>query len=325
MSLKKTCVGALAVAAVLVGCGGDDPPVMGGGTGGAGFGGLGGAAGIGATGGVGGAGTGGLGGVGATGGTGGTGATGIQGMFPEVTDWNALEIVYPTSYSGYDGVHQFKVPFHVKCTGGIPLSAWHADPPTAVSFDADPNPDVMDGVIVTVLEPVAQITIAVVSGNLGGTAPLNITIGTPAQWELGNMRYNNGADWSLNILMPMAPPPNTKCTVCHSANSSTGFDIQHTPTQLARASDADIIQIMTTGTKPASVPFRVLPDTIMFGGMTYTNAELYAMFHEWDPTADALTGMILYLRALTPTGQGCVNNPMTGQCENVPVDAECTN
>jgi hypothetical protein len=95
------------------------------------------------------------------------------------------------------------------------------------------------------------------------------------------------------------------------------FNIQHTPTQLARASDADITQIMTTGTKPANVPFRVLPPMFTFGLMTFTNAELYQMFHLWDPGPEGLAGMLLYLRALTPTGQGCVTDPSTGVCENV--------
>jgi hypothetical protein len=310
-------MGAVGVVFTLVGCG-SDRGVMGGAGGAAGFGGVGGAAGV-----VGGAaGVGGVGGVGGAGGAGGA-PTGIQAQFPNVTDWGAIEIVYPVNYSGYDGVHTFKVPMHVKCTSGTPLSAWHADPATAVSFDVDPSTDVMNGVIVTILEPTAEITIAVVVDNLGGTAPLHVTIGTPAQWELGNTRYNTGKDWMLNLLMPMAPPPDTKCPVCHGANSSTGFDIMHTPTQLSRASDADITQIMTTGTKPDNVPFRVLPPTIMFGATTYTNAELYKMFHLWDPTGDQLVGMILYLRALTPTGQGCVNNPMTGMCENVPIANEC--
>jgi hypothetical protein len=187
----------------------------------------------------------------------------------------------------------------------------------------DPNTEIMGGVILTILEPVADITIAVVVGDLGGTAPLHITVGTPTQWGLGDQRFNNGADWSLNLLMPMAPPPDMKCSVCHGANSNDGFDAPITPTQLSRASDVMLTAIITSGTKPADVPYRVLPPTIQFGTTTYTNDELYSQFHLWAATADQLTGMILYLRALTPTGQGCVKNPMTGQCENVPIANEC--
>ncbi len=326
MSLMRTCVGALAIAA-LVGCG-SEPATMGG-AGGAsgvgGVGGVGGTAGVAGTAGVGGTGgTAGAGGTAGVGGTGGTaGGTGLQAMFPEVTDWNALEIVYPAMHSGFDGVHTFKVPVRVRCTTGLPLSAWKADPPTAVTFDADP--DNANGAMITVVEGVQNITIGVVNGTRGGLAPLTVTVGTPAQWELGNQRYNNGADWSLNILMPTAPPPDTKCTVCHGENSSAGFDIQHTPTQAARISDAALRQIMTTGTKPPDVEFRVLPEMFMFGTMTFTNAELYEMFHLWEASEDAMVGMLLYLRSLPPTGQGCVTDPSDGVCKDVEEDpnAEC--
>jgi hypothetical protein len=312
---------------VTVGCGGETP-VGDGGSGGVG--GTAGIAGAGATGGVGGVGaTGGAGGVGATGGGGGVGATGgdsgsggggaatLEEQFPEVTDWTALEIIYPASYSGFDGVHTFKVPMRVRCKP-LPLSAWHAEPASAVTFDVDPEN--ANGVMVTIVEGVQNVTIGVIDGTSGGTAPLTVTVGTPEQWALGETRYNTGSDWMLNIVAPMAPPPDTKCTVCHSENSSSGFDIQHTPTQASRISDMALTQIMTTGTKPKEVDFRVLPPTITFAGTTYTDAELYMMFHLWEATPDQLTGMILYLRSLTPTGQGCVNNPMTGECTDVEED-----
>jgi hypothetical protein len=62
----------------------------------------------------------------------------------------------------------------------------------------------------------------------------------------------------------------------------------------------------------------VLPATIVFGGTTYTDAEFYSMIHMWSgATVELLTGMTLYLRSLTPTGQGCVLQGVTGQCENV--------
>ncbi len=243
-------------------------------------------------------------------------------QFPGVTDWKGLELVYPTSYSGFDGVHTFKLPIRARCTP-LPVSAWHAIPAEAVTFDADP--DNANGVMITIVQPTAEIMIAAVSDTKGGTAPLHVTIGTPDQWSLGDTRYHTGSDWTLNLLAPMAPPPDTKCTVCHGSNSSSTFNVQHTPTQCARISDDGLTQIMTTGTKPADVPFRVLPDTITFGTTMYTNAQLYMMFHLWKATPDQLKGMILYLRSLTPTGQGCVTNPTTGVCTNVMgnPNAEC--
>ncbi len=337
MSCKNMCLSAVAVMLSIAGCGGTKAPATGGAgqTGGSG-------SGAGVTGGTGGGST----AVGGSGGSGGSGSgssdaggtTGISdgGMpnivpdativgpdtfatkFPAVTDWKAIKINYPVSYSGFDGVHTFKVPMSSLC-GPEPLANWHAEPASAVTFDDDP--DNANGVMVTIIAAVPEITIAVVDGTKGGKAPLHVTIGTPAQWELGNTRYHTGSDWTLNITAPMAPPPDTKCTVCHGSNSSATFNVQHTPTQAARISDEGIKQIMTTGTKPADVPFRVLPPTFMFGTTTLTNAELYKMFHLWKATDDQIKGMILYLRSLTPTGQGCVTNPLTGKCGAAMADA----
>lgn len=339
--MKKTILlSVLAVMAAMVGCGGDSgggDNNNGGGTAGT-VGGGAGITGVAGTTGAAGIGTGTAGTVGTAGtGTAGTGTDGgvdaavfgnagapavdmttFQTMFPAVTNWDALELVYPTSYSGYDGVHTFKVPMRVKCNTTLPLTAWHAIPATAVTIDADP--DQVGGVMITIVEPVTDITIGAIDGANGGLAPIKVTIGTDAQWKLGEQRYNNGSDWTLDVLNPMAPPPDTKCTVCHSANSSSGFDVAHTPTQCARISDEAMAQIMTTGTKPADVEFRVIPETIMFGTTTLTNVELYQMFHLWNTTEDSLRGMILYLRSLTPAGQGCVTNPITGTCEDVQAD-----
>lgn len=341
MLSKKTAWSALVIAATMAGCGGDAPAddnSGGSGTGASGNGGSGiGASGTGGASGstnVGQSGTGGTGGTGGMAGTGGVAGGGTAGapeamiddslsaQFPEVTDWHALELIYPISHSGYDGVHTFKLPMRARCTP-LPLTAWHSEPATAVAFDADP--DNANGVMITIVEPVVDIMIAAVDGARGGQAELHVTVGTPEQWTLGETRYTTGSDWKLDILAPTAPPPDTKCTVCHSPNSSSGFDVAHTPTQCARISDEGMTQIMTTGSKPADVPFRVLPPTIDFAGMTYTDVELYKEFHLWDTTDDALKGMILYLRSLTPAGQGCVNNPLTGQCEDVEADpnAEC--
>jgi len=265
-------------------------------------------------------GSGGSGGIDGNSGSGGTGGTAASDVpfavqFPEVTDWAAIEIVYPQSHSASDGVHTFKLPLRARCLP-VPLDGWVALPGGAVTFDTDPdNPG---GVMATILKPDEDITIGVVDGTSGGTAPLSVTVGTDSQWSLGDTRFNTGADWMLNILTPTPPPPDTKCSVCHSETSSSGFDILVTPTQVARLSDAALMQILSTGTKPADVPFRVIPsDGIAFGGTTYTPTELYSMFHLWSASADQLTGMVLYLRSLTPSGEGCVVQGVTGQCEDV--------
>jgi hypothetical protein len=306
------------------GAGGSGAGGAGAGAGGAGAGGAGG----------GGSGTGGTSGNGPTGGASGAGS-GMSGggaggmgsvpemtkeeLFPDVQDWAALDVIYDTAYSAYVPDQVFQVPFHVQ-DSAVVLGDWFAIPADAVSFDEDPDIAAEDGggVLVTVLADVPEITIGVHSGMLGGTAPLHITSGTPELWEMGRARYDNGVEYELpeltaedfamllldpNYMIP-APEPNTSCKTCHSTGAKY-FEIQHTPTQAARFSDDELKTILTMGTKPAGIGFRVLPD--MLGDKT--NVQIYEEFHRWEGSDDEIKGLILYLRSLTPTGQGDIKLP----------------
>ena len=247
----------------------------------------------------------------------GSGGTGTAGSAPNVpdpeiidmldpsVDWTALTIVYPTMYSAYDGVHTFQVPARVD-GATVELSDWTALPASAVTFDPDPEGG---GVMITIVEPVEEITIAAASGPIGGTAPLHVTIATPDDWERGNARYNNGVDYNLPMLnfadlinpdwMPPEPPDDLACNNCHTTGAKY-FEIQHTPTQAARLSNDDLIQILTTGTKPAGVEFRVLPEMFQ---------HLYEGFHTWTASEEDMLGLIVYMRSLTPAGQGDILLP----------------
>jgi hypothetical protein len=229
----------------------------------------------------------------------------VEMLDPDV-DWTALTIVYPTMYSAHDGVHTFQVPAHVDGTT-VELSGWTAIPATAVTFDADPETE--GGVMITIVEPVEEITIAAAAGPIGGTAPLFVTVATPEDWARGEARYNNGVDYNLPMLnfadlinpewMPPEPPDNLACNNCHTTGAKY-FEIQHTPTQAARLSNDDLVQILTTGTKPAGVEFRVLPEMFQ---------HLYEGFHTWEASEEEITGLIVYMRSLTPTGQGDILLP----------------
>jgi hypothetical protein len=228
----------------------------------------------------------------------------VEQLDPNV-DWTALQIVYPRMYSAYDGVHTFQVPAHVMDTE-IELSGWSAIPATSVTFDPDPE---TGGVMITVLEPVEEITIAAAAGPIGGTAPLFITEATPDDWERGKARYANGVEYDLPMLnfadlinpewVPPEPPDNLACNNCHTTGAKY-FEIQHTPTQAARLSDDDLIQILTTGTKPDGVEYRVLPEAFQ---------HLYVGFHTWEASEEDMIGLIVYMRSLTPAGQGDILLP----------------
>lgn len=235
-------------------------------------------------------------------------------MLDPAVDWKALTIIFPTMYSAYDGVHTFQVPAHVD-GATLELSGWKAIPSDAASFD--PDPEVDGGVLITVLKDTAQITIAANDGAIGGTAALFITRGTPEQWEAGKTRYANGVDFELpgfedvdfGMVLdpnwtPPPPPGDLACNNCHTTGAKY-FEIQHTPTQAARFSDDDLKKILTMGTKPEGVGFRLLPK--MLGSLTAP--ELYAQFHKWEASEDELKGLIMYMRSLTPTGQGDIRLP----------------
>ena len=262
-------------------------------------------------------------------------------MLDPKVDWKALKLVYPTLYSAYDGVHTFQVPVHIDGTT-VELSGWSAIPSDAVAFDPDPD---NKGVMITMLKAVADVTIAARTGGstpLGGTATLHITESTPEEWALGQQRYMTGEDWNpfgfdpgdlppelqgmdisnwtldqfIAVLGPdrfyqllaefmdkfanMPPPPtNLKCTNCHGTGAKY-LEVQHTPTQVALVSDEDLGKIFTMGMKPAYLGFHVLPMLAQ---------EQYTSMHRWMATDDEVKGLIVYLRSLTPQGQGDVLGP----------------
>jgi len=229
----------------------------------------------------------------------------VMEMLDPDVDWSALTLVYPTLYSAYDGEHTFQVPIHVDMAT-LELSGWQAIPSSAVTFDPDPEGG---GVMVTIVEPVAEITIAARSGMIGGTAPLHVTIAEPEDWAIGEARYANGVDYMLPMLdfaqlidpnwVPPPTPENLACNNCHTTGAKY-FEIQHTPTQISRVSDQDLITIFTTGMKPPGVPYSLLPPML---------EHLYPQFHKWEATDAEQKGLIVYLRSLTPTGQGDVALP----------------
>ena len=102
----------------------------------------------------------------------------------------------------------------------------------------------------------------------------------------------------------MAHKSPNACNICHTSGAKY-FEIQHTPTQAARFSDEDMDVILSMGMKPAGIGFRVLPS--MIGSVT--NEELYADFHTWESTPEERKGLIVYLRSLTPEGQGDILLP----------------
>ncbi|MGD8860859.1 MAG: hypothetical protein PVI30_12685 [Myxococcales bacterium] len=245
-------------------------------------------------------------------------------------DWDALTILYPQMYSAYDGVHTFSLPAYVS---GVTteLGDWQAIPSDAVTFDPWQSDDGEDvGVLITVVRHEPEVTIAARNGAIGGTATLYITDATPEQWAIGEERYHEGEMFDPEALMNdpelLAKLPelianlefdedgnpiftgtpeqlglstDMRCNTCHTTGADN-FMVQHTPTQAARFSDEELINIFTEGMKPPGVGYRALPEM-------YQN--FYEFMHTWNVTEEQAFGLVIYLRSLTPEGQGEVQLP----------------
>lgn len=245
--------------------------------------------------------------------------------------WTDLEVVYPKMYSAFIPGSDilFKVPANIQDdageTIGTDLSGWSAYPEGALSFDADTE---NGGVVATIVEYYPEILIAYNDGfGAGGTAELYVTEATEQGWENGNSRYNNDNELDLPLLeaAPAWGTPefdawvmeqeaaamareddeimlegNFECTSCHTTGAKY-FEIQHTPTQVSRFSDEELLDIFTMGKKPSSEDFRLIPPEGILG---IPADELYADFHTWEGTEEELSGIVIYLRSLTPEGQG---------------------
>lgn len=234
------------------------------------------------------------------------GSAPVDEMLDPAVDWEALTLIYAPLYSAYDGTNTYQVPVRVK-DAEIELAGWQAIPSTAVKFDEDPT--VAGQVLITVMQPVESVTIAARNGMIGGTTTLHVTIGTPEDWEIGRMRYDNGVEYELpdfdfaQLLdpnfMPPEPPDNLACNNCHTKGAKY-FEIIHSPTQASLYSDEQLVSIFTMGIKPEPVCYRVLPPDLEY---------LYVDFHTWESPPEEQKGLIMYLRSLTPEGQGDILLP----------------
>lgn len=216
-----------------------------------------------------------------------------------------LEILFPTMYSAYDGVHDFRVPAKVE---GVKNVKWSADPSDAVDIEKDGD----DGVLITVKKAVDVVTIHAKAGSLKSSAKLYITEATPEEWEEGNERYNNGVVWKRGgdwdgggggrgdgggggkKKGERRVDPNLACTNCHNKGGKGG-DVEHTPMQTGGFSDEELIMIFAEGKKPDGVKMRT------------TTKERWEKMHKWDMEPEEKKGLIVYLRSLEPEPQGEVD------------------
>jgi hypothetical protein len=195
----------------------------------------------------------------------------------------SIQIYFPTGYSAFDGTHAFKLPAMVTGVSGL---KWSVSDPNLVDLE----PSVDGSQVMMTMKGAGVVTLTAKAGSLKGTAQVNIRQADPSEFDNGKARYTNGV-----TIQPGGfhhPDPTLQCTNCHAAG---GMDVEHTPMQTGGYSDQDLINIMTTGTKPAGVPQRVMPF-----------AKWHAL-HQWSMTDAEKNGLVTYLRSLEPESQGPID------------------
>jgi hypothetical protein len=207
---------------------------------------------------------------------------------------NQLLILFNPMFTAFDGMHPFKIPAVVDNMSAAGIK-WSATDPSMVDIVDDPT---VGGVMISPRKA-GTTNIVASAGTQCGVAPLTITSATPDDWNVGNMRYNNG----IVLTGPLIPGRNpdggvgkdVACTNCHGDTATMGpfRTVAHTPQQTGGFSDDDLLSIFTRGMVPVGGYFdsSVVPYNQWRG------------FHTWQMTQDEAKGVIVYLRSLTPQAQ----------------------
>ena len=202
----------------------------------------------------------------------------------------------------------------------------------AVTLAADPS--IPGGVLITVnpmsskfagTQPGAITTVDIIASVTSGTSSacgvstLNITTTTAAIWQAGQARYNDMVPLGG---MGMGGPPTTPdggfryaCTDCHTPKTNTdgGFtpfsDVAHTPEQTGGFSDQVLLGIIQDGNVPGYSADGGVPSAD--AGYFDPNIIPYDRWHnlhQWGLTTEEQSGIVAYLRSLTPTAQDGTSN-----------------
>jgi hypothetical protein len=215
---------------------------------------------------------------------------------------NSLDIEFNPIFSGYDGVHTFQVPTTIAnaSVSGITDVQWSTDSPSLV--DLQLQSDNITTMITTKGAGTAHIIAK--TDDAEGETTITITSFTPDQWTTGQTRYNSGA-----VLMHGSGAGSgsadqdkyVQCTSCHDASAQpgsvgsddTGPTIEHTPEQTGGFADTQLEDIYMMG---------ILPDSD--ANPIHMSPQRFMSFHQWQASPDEETGLLCYLRSLTPKSQG---------------------
>ncbi len=215
-----------------------------------------------------------------------------------------LIVAFDPMYSAFDGTHMFQVPAVVRGSNG--MVTWSADS-TMVGMQSD---DERPNEVLIQMLRAGNVAINVKSTDgKCGSSLLFISAAADSDWQIGNLRYNDGK--SVHLAAGAMPgtgspleeadggPAMPACTNCHGETATGGpfTDVSHTPEQTGGFSDDDLLNIILRGEFPGGADGGYFDPSIV-------NYEAWHNFHRWvDIQPDQQKGIITYLRSLTPAVQ----------------------
>jgi hypothetical protein len=190
--------------------------------------------------------------------------------FPEIEAGNLeLGMLPRASFSGFDGVHTYRVPIAVYQYDPKDVKISISDPALAdiVPASYSGSGDDAGKYYLLTIKKVGNATILAESRGKMVTSTLRIVGYAPALYAQGETRYRASST------------KEPACSACHEA--AGGAD--HSPTSLSSAVDGVLRGIITSGIKGGGIPITKLD-------------------HRWTLTDSELDGLVAYLRALPPRG-----------------------
>ena len=216
-----------------------------------------------------------------------------------------LTVAFNPMYSAFDGTHIFQIPAVVRGSNG--QVTWSADS-TMVGMQTDPERP--NEVLIQMLKRGnVAINVKSTDGKCGSSL-LFISAAADSDWEIGNVRYNDGQSLHLAAGATTGGPAARSrvgrraapaCTNCHGETATNGpfTDVSHTPEQTGGFSDDNLLNIILRGDFPDGGYFD--PSIVHYAA--------WHNFHRWvDITADQQKGIITYLdRSRRRAQKGALN------------------
>lgn len=197
----------------------------------------------------------------------------------EESGGSGFSVFPPRVFSGADGKNTYRAPLHAQ-NASSPVTWTISDPEIAeITPSGTNNQDLM-----ITSKKAGTATVTAKHGGAEKSVPLRVYQYTEAQWEAGKRRYTTALD-----------DKNPACEICHAE----GKGPNHTPSEVDRDEDGDLIQIITTGVDPEDNP----EEPARIADRKEFEAILRGFDHMWQVTEEEKVGLVAYIRSLTPKGR----------------------